>query len=107
MATRGCETARKDLRKKSIDAKVRKLLESMDVALRGVYGSESGRDFFRLKCMAVHMWGGYSLFSFTLIPQDIKNPLMLVYIGAQGVLTERISLDWDDQTLSQYECAQR
>ena len=78
------------------------VLQSMDVALRGVEGSESERDVFRFKFVALHLWSGSSLLFWTLNPHDIKNPLLLVFLGNQGVQVERISLDWDDDEMAAY-----
>ena len=41
-------------------------------------------------------------FFFTLNPHDIKHPLSLIYLGSEGVLTERFSLDWDDEKMAEY-----
>ena len=35
-------------------------------------------------------------------PHDIKNPLLLVFLGDQGIQVERISLDWDDTQMAAY-----
>ena len=35
-------------------------------------------------------------------PHDIKNPLLLVFLGNQGIQVERISLDWDDTQMAAY-----
>ena len=88
MAAGDCESIRSALRKKDVDTKVKTLLKSMHVAVRDVRGSESEKDVFRHKFKAMHMWNGCSLFFFTLNPHDIKNPLVLVYLGAEGILKQ-------------------
>ena len=102
LAAGDCENIRQALRKKNVNTVVKDILKSMDVALRGVEGSESERDIFRFKFIALHLWSGCSLLFWTLNPHDIKNPLLLVFLGNQGIQVERISLDWDDVEMAAY-----
>jgi hypothetical protein len=85
LAAGDCESIRQALRKKNIDTTVKSILKSMDVALRGVEGSESERDIFRFKFIALHLWSGCSLLFFTLNPHDLHSPLLLVFLGQQGI----------------------
>ena len=55
LAAGDCESIRSALRKKNIDTTVKDILKSMDVALRGVEGSESERDVFRFKFISLYM----------------------------------------------------
>lgn len=93
LAAGDCDSIRQALRKKNVSTNVKDILRSMDIAMRGVEGSESERDIFRFKFISLHLWSGCSLLIFTLNPHDIKNPLLLVFLGQQGVQVEPIS--WD------------
>ena len=64
LAAGDCHSIREALRKKNVSTVVKDLLKSMDVVLRGVEGSESERDMFRFKFVALHMWSGGSLLFF-------------------------------------------
>ena len=101
LAAGDCESIRSALRKKNIDTTVKDILKSMDVALRGVEGSESERDIFRFKFISLHIWSGCSMLFWTMNPHDIKHPLLLVFLGHQGVDVERISLDWNDDEMTE------
>ena len=100
LAAGDCHSIRQALCKKNVSTVVKDLLKSMDVVLRGVEGSESERDMFRFKFVALHLWSGCSLLFFTLNPHDIKNPLLLVFLDHQGVHKQRISLDWNDEEMA-------
>ena len=102
LAAGDCESIRQALRKKNVSTNVKEILKSMDIATRGVEGSESERDSFRFKFVALHLWSGCSLLFFTLNPHDIKNPLLLIFLGQQGVQVEPISLDWSDAEMAAY-----
>ena len=102
LAAGDAPSIRAALRKRNVEPKVRSILRSMDVALRGVEGSESERDIFRFKFIGLHIWSGCSLLFFTLNPHDIHNPLLLVFLGPEGSQHERISLDWDDKEMARY-----
>ena len=58
LAAGDCESIRQALRKKNVDTRVAEILKNMEIALRGVEGSDSERDIFRFKIIAVHLWSG-------------------------------------------------
>ena len=70
--------------------------------MRGVEGSESERDIFRFKFIALHLWSGCSLFFFTLNPHDIHISLLLHYIGDRDQDVAHISLDWHEDEMASY-----
>ena len=74
----------------------------MDIALRGVEGSETERQMFRFKFSVLRIWGGCSLLFLTVNPHDIQTPLLLVFTNGDNEEIERISLDWDDATMAAY-----
>lgn len=63
-----CATVRDALRKKNIDVKVKNALRSMDIAMRGVEGTEAERELFRLKFGALRIWNGCSSLFFHAKP---------------------------------------
>ena len=69
---------RRALQKRSVDVRVKRVLRSMEVALRRVEGSEAERDVLRFKFGALRLWTGCSLLFFTLNPHDIHSPLLVL-----------------------------
>ena len=65
-----CASNRASLRKKHIDVRVKRVLRSMQIAMRDVEGSEAERDTLRHKFLALRVWSGCSLFFITLNPHD-------------------------------------
>ena len=61
LAAGDCESIRQALRKKNVDTNVKDILKNMEIALRGVEGSDSERDIFRFKFISLHLWSGCSL----------------------------------------------
>ena len=87
---------------RNVDVRVKRVLRSMEVALRRVEGSEAERDVLRFKFGALRLWTGCSLLFFTLNPHDIHSPLLVHFIGDREEHVERVSLDWDDDEMAQY-----
>ena len=81
LAAGDCESIRAALRKKNVDVRVKSVLRSMEIATRGVEGSESERNILRYKFGALRVWSGCSLLFFTLNPHDIHTPLLVYFIG--------------------------
>ena len=102
LASGDCNTVRELMRKKGVEVRVRAVLQSMDVAMRDVEGSDAQRDTFRYKFAAMRAWSGCSFMFFTLNPHDIHNPLLIVFANTDNVHMERISLDWDDEEMKAY-----
>ena len=102
LAAGDCHSIRHALRKKGVLDKVKESLRCIDFALRGVEGSESERELFRLKFGAMRIWNGCSFIFFTLNPHDIKTPLLLAFLSERHTQIERVSLDWSDLDLTAY-----
>ena len=90
LAAGECASIRAALRKKNIDVKVKNVLRSMQVATRSVEGTESERDIFRFKFVALRIWNGCSLVFFTLNPHDIKSPLLVSFLGSAEEQIEQV-----------------
>ena len=61
LAAGEASSIRNALRQKNIDTRVKKVLRSMQVALRNVEGTESEREVLRFKLGALRLWTGCSL----------------------------------------------
>ena len=83
LAAGDASSIRAALRKNKILDKVKGVLRSIDFALRGVEGSDSERELFRLKFGALRIWNGCSFVFFTLNPHDIKTPLLVAFISPE------------------------
>jgi hypothetical protein len=94
LAAGDCDSIRTALRKKKIDVKVKDLLRSMDIALRGVEGTEAERELFRLKFGAMRIWNGCSCLFFTINPHDNKSPLLIKFCNTEHEHVEELSLEW-------------
>ena len=62
----------------------------MQVATRSVEGTESERDIFRFKFVALRIWNGCSLVFFTLNPHDNKSPLLVYFLGSAEEQIEEV-----------------
>jgi hypothetical protein len=96
------DCVKKALRKPNITQPVKSVLQSIQVALRDVEGSEAERETFRLKLGALRLWNGCSFIFFTLNPHDIKTPLLVAFISDYHTKVERVSLDWNDDDMAAY-----
>lgn len=102
LASGDCNTVRELMRKKGVELKVRSVLQSMDIALRDVEGSDAERDTFRYKFLGMRVWNGCSFVFFTLNPHDIHSPMLIVFANADNHQMEQVSLDWGDEDMKTY-----
>ena len=102
LAAGECRSIQDALRKKGVDAKVKKVLRNIKTALRHVEGTEGEREFLWMKFVAMRIWNGCSVVFFTINPHDIWNPLLAVFANGESLQCERISLDWSDAEMRQY-----
>ena len=102
LAAGDCHSIRAALRKKGVVYKVKEVLRCINFALQEVEGSESERELFRLKFGAMRVWNGCTFLFFTLNPHDTKTPLLIAFLSDRHTAIERLSLDWDDETMAAY-----
>jgi len=102
LASGDSTTVRDLMRKKGVELKVRSVLQSMDIALRDVEGSDAELDTFRYKFLGMRVWNGCSFVFFTLNPHDIHSPMLIVFANADNRHMEKVSLDWGDEDMKSY-----
>ena len=102
VASGEASSIRAALRSKNIDTRVKKVLRTMHLAQSKVEGSEAEREVLRFKMGALRLWTGCSTLFFTLNPHDIHTPLLVCFAGEKDESIEKISLDWDDETMAAY-----
>ena len=106
VAAGDCRTVADLLRKEDLNVKVKEALRGLQRVLRDVEGSEAQRRALRFKFLGMRLWNGFSALFFTLNPNDLGTPLVIVFCNAEHFHVEEISLDWNDaEMLSYYERA--
>ena len=78
---------------RNVDVRVKRVLRSMEVALRRVEGSEAERDVLRVRLGALRLWTGCGLLFFTFHPHVVHSPLLVHFVGADEEHVKRVSLD--------------
>ena len=90
------------LRKDGLDKRCKDVLAQLQVATRDVEGSPAERAALRFRFVATRVWCGCAFVFFTLNPHDNKSPLLIVFGNGERYGFRRLSLDWNDATMSRY-----
>ena len=96
MASGECDSVRAVLRRKGLDAKLRRAMKTIELVQRQVRGSEAEKSSLRFRFVAMRVWGGCSSLFFTLNPHDIRSPLTVALINKEHFDVHRFSLDLSD-----------
>ena len=80
LASGEVDSVKEALRKKNLEAPVRKAWQQVQISQRNVKGSEAERDNIMPKFMGMRIWAGCASLFFTLNPHDIRSPITLVLL---------------------------
>ena len=102
LASGDCNSVHEVLRRKNLDVKLRRSMETLQLCQRRVRGSDSEKGNMVFRFTALRIFNGCSSLFFTLNPNDIRSPLMIGLVNAEHFHIEKFSLDLEDAETEAY-----